>query len=678
LLQDEVRFCRGVGPARAELLGRLGIRTRGDLLLHIPRTYLDRRGISRICDLVPGSESVVSASVSSVRETRTRNGRRMLVAVLTDGTGRLEAAFLNAGYLRKALFPGRSLLAAGRVELRAGLSMFHPELHFPAAEDVEMLEKGSILPVYPLTSGLSQGVLRSVVSAALEDCREGLDPVLPPEVLRREGFPERWEAYRAIHEPAGPEEPPAARRILALEELLLYQMALRRIRAGSPGLGAHPIPAGVEDRFRSSLPFVLTPSQVTCLRDVLADMARRTPMRRLLQGDVGSGKTVVAAGACLSCISAGLQCAVLAPTEVLAEQHAVTFRRLLGGLGARIGMLTGGSPPARRRELLSGLQSGGVDLLVGTHAILEPEVGFRSLALLIVDEQHKFGVEQREALLAGRDPRPHLLVMSATPIPRTLAMTFYGDLDTSRIVEMPPGRGVTETRRVSGDQGRQEAMGYLLERLDRGERAYVVYPLREASEKQDLRDAATARESLARGPAGRHGVGLLTGAMTAAAKLEAATAFASGSISTLVSTTVVEVGLDVPEATVMIVAHADRFGLSQLHQLRGRIGRGGRDARCYLVAPAGISAEARARLDVLVSSTDGFAIAEKDLALRGPGDFMGTRQHGIPEFRAADLSKDLDLVAEAGRLALTQDGAVARNFETEIRWRFGDRMIPIA
>lgn len=673
-MECSVRYARGVGPGRAALLGKLGIVSRGDLLLYMPRRYLDRRRITDISALAVGTEATVKGIVAVSGERRTRGGRRLFHAVVEDGTGRLTLTFFNAGYLARRLSKGVRLLASGRVEAWSGLSMAHPDVDFLDASETSELEGGAVIPVYPLCSGLSQGVMRRLVAGVLDDLRGSVPEVLSSSILAGEGFGSRWEIFDAVHRPASPEKAESARRLLALEELLVFQSMLSGIRAAAVLEASTPITLaeGCMERFMSALPFPLTRSQRSVVEEILTDMGSATAMRRLIQGDVGCGKTVVAAAACWACACAGRQSVVLAPTEVLAAQHERTFARLFRGLPVRTALLTGGTPSRARRAILEDLASGEIDVLVGTHAVLEPGARPPLLSLLVVDEQHKFGVDQREALLRGFAPRPHMLVVSATPIPRTLAMTLYGDLDLSRIDEMPPGRGAISTR-VVGPEGRAAVFRFMLERLARGERAFVVYPLRETAEGSDLRDAVSGWEALRRGPAGMYGVGLVHGAMGAAEKLAASEDFAEGRTSVLVGTTVVEVGLDVPSATVMIVAHADRFGLSQLHQLRGRIGRGGGDAWCFLMSDGGASAEARERLSELERTGDGLEIARKDLELRGPGDLAGTRQHGLPLFRVADLCRDSDLVERAGALASDPANAVP---EREIRWRFGEVCAP--
>ncbi|MBD3277455.1 MAG: DEAD/DEAH box helicase, partial [Candidatus Aegiribacteria sp.] len=570
MLTTDVRYLRGIGPARGKKLAKLNISTVGDLLLHCPREYNDRRVITPVSRLVPGQSANISGTVVSSGFLRSRNGRRRYQAVLRDDTGEILLTFFHYRYIASKLRDGTRILASGKVEYFGGCSMVHPELVFykdgkPEGELVE--------PVYPLTEGLTQRVMRKLVKQALEECSDSLEPVLPADVLGSEGWNSRIEVFEDLHFPRDPETGESARRLLALEELYLHQLLLRRIRRSAllfQGISMNFSQSDVE-RFTAELPYELTGAQNRALTSILSDLKGKVPMRRLLQGDVGSGKTVVAAGACQACCEAGYQAVVLAPTSVLADQHFRSFSAFLEPFGIRCGLLTGGTPVSSRRELLQGVSSGSVGVLIGTHAVLEDTVSVPRMGLCVVDEQHKFGVQQRQSLLEGLQPAPHFLLMSATPIPRTLAMTMYGDLDMTVLNEMPPGRGRTVTR-VMDRTRRAEVFEFLMKRISEGERAYIVYPLRESSSELDLKDAESSWRVLRDGPLGKYGVGLLTGTMKPQEKMDVAGSFSSGEISVLVSTTVVEVGLDVPEATVMIVAHADRFGLSQLHQLRGRIG----------------------------------------------------------------------------------------------------------
>ncbi len=670
MLGKDVRTLPGIGDSRAEALGRLDIRTVGHLLLHVPRDYLDRRSLAAAGELRPGEDVSVEGVVTASSWRRTSGGRRMFSALLDDGTGCVNLVFFHPSFVTRKLRSGVRVMASGRVALFGMPSISHPEVVFTG----EGRSSGpGVLPVYPLTSGLGQRAMRRMVRDALAAAGGAVPEVLPPEVLRERRFASREELLRAVHSPDSPGRGMEARRVLALEELFLYQLLTRRLRREAWSGPSLPLTdrEGLLERVLHALPWSLTGAQERAVRDVLRDMAGKSSggaMRRLIQGDVGSGKTVIGALACAACSGSGMQAAVLAPTEVLATQHHRTLRRMLEPAGISCAMLTGGTPAALRREILGGLAGGSVRVLTGTHAILQQGVDIPDLALLVVDEQQRFGVEQREALLAGREPRPHLLVMTATPIPRTMAMTLYGDLDVSVIDEMPPGRGSITTTVVTGD-GRKRVFELMRRRLEAGERAFVIYPLREASEEMDLRDARSSWEVLARGPLGRFGVGLLTGDMSSPEKTAVAGDFAAGRIGLLVSTTVVEVGIDVPEATVMVVANAERFGLSQLHQLRGRIGRSGRDSWCFLVRGEESGARSAERLQALVETTDGFRIAERDLEMRGPGDVAGTRQHGLPAFRVASLEADTDLLPLARSLA-ESPGRGGPEALRELLWRF--------
>lgn len=672
MLSKPIRYLKGVGPARAERLGKLGISTVSDMLLHLPRTYLDRRNVVSIASLRPGQEATVVGTVSHSYDLRTRKGGKIFQAVLSDGTAALTMTFFHARYLRRKLRKGVRLSASGNVESYRGLSMAHPDLYFLDADQDRDYESGKLLPVYPLTAGISQGIMRKLVKTALSEAQGQVGEILPTSVLRDEGWRSRYDLLVSVHAPTETGEGKRAREMLALEELYLYQQMLATVRQKARRLEGVPLRADppAYRAFVESLPFELTGAQSRVIDTMIGDVSTDVPMRRLLQGDVGSGKTVVAALACWLCLRSGHQAAMLAPTEVLASQHRASLGSFLEPLGVHCHLLTSSTPAGERDRVQEELSGDTPCLLIGTHAILEESVSIPGLGLLVVDEQQKFGVAQREALLEGRKPRPHMLVMTATPIPRTLSMTYYGDLELSVLDEMPPGRGSIETR-VMGRESKRRIFRFLEERLGKGERAYLVYPLKEASEQQDLRDATSAYEVLRKGPLGRFGVGLLHGGMPGKSKVEASEAFASGEISLLVCTTVVEVGLDVPEATVMVVVNAERFGLSQLHQLRGRIGRGGRDAWCFLVAGPSAEGTAMERLLTLQRTSDGFEIARKDLELRGPGELLGTRQHGVPGFRVADLSRDSHLVSRARALALEHS-----QWES-LRDEFGTRFGPI-
>lgn len=651
-----------------EQLEKLSLHTVGDVLLHLPRRFLDRRMVTPVNLLRKGMEAVVSGRIVSV----SRHGRGRgpaITALFSDDTGSITLTFFRKGFPASKLAEGMRVTACGTVEEYRGFNMVHPELYFGEDSDAP-----GMLPVYRLTSGLTQAAMRRLTDSVLEATADSLEELLPADAVSREGFSSRWDYYRGAHRPEDPQEALRARDLVAMEELYLYRSVLEAVRTGDRALEGLPLKPLSLERFSGSLPWPLTDAQERVCLEIAEDITSPGPMRRLIQGDVGSGKTVVAAYSCLSSALSGFTAAVLAPTEVLACQHYWSLCGFCSPFDVPVHLLTGGTPGNLRREIAEALSSRREAVLVGTHAILEDWVPLDSLGLLVIDEQHRFGVAQREKLLAGAAPRPHALVMSATPIPRTLAMTFYGDLDLSVLDTMPPGRGKTETSIVSPSE-KGGVFSFMLQRLEEGERVFLVYPLREASEKSDLKDAATAYEVVRSGPMAAWGTGLLHGSMAPSEKMEVTGKFARGEIRVLVSTTVIEVGIDVPEATVMVIANADRFGLSQLHQLRGRVGRGGRNAWCFLVPGEGCSPEAMERLRVLVSTTDGFVVAEKDLRARGPGQVLGTAQHGIPEFRVADLAEDGGLVRRVNSMEAIPLERV-RSLLPKERWRYGGMELP--
>ena len=640
-LADDISSLPGVGKARKELLYKLLISTLGDLVLHIPVRFIDRRYFTPVSSLVTGNEAVVVGEIVSV--TRNRSGRGPVIsAVLSDETGSISLTFFQKGFPGSKLCKGLNVIACGVVEIYKGFSIVHPDLYFLNDKTGKITPPG-MLPVYPLTAGITQVALRKLVNLSLDLCEEEFHTILPLSFLMENGFDSKKQVVRSAHNPSSPEEAEAARQVLAVEELYLYKSLLTSLRLKSekyPGLSLHSF--SLAD-FEQLLPWSLTVDQKKVCRDIEKELLLPFASRRLVQGDVGSGKTVVALFAALIAVKSGKTSVLLAPTEVLAAQHYKQICKFCSSIGLKIHLLTGGTSKAARNLIGLELAETPGAILIGTHAVLEDWVPLDSLGLLIIDEQHKFGVAQREKLLSDRNPKPHLLVMSATPIPRSLAMTLYGDLNLSVIRSMPPGRGKIVTQVISSAEKR-EIFNQILDRLRAGERCFLVYPLKETSEKIDLLDASSAFDIVNNGPMVEFGVGLLHGSMLPEDKLSVTEDFSNGKISVLVSTTVIEVGIDVPEATVMVIANAERFGLSQLHQLRGRIGRGGQDSSCFLVPGEKVSHEALQRLHFLASTTDGFIIAQKDLEIRGPGQVLGTAQHGIPEFRIADLKRDSNLL----------------------------------
>jgi ATP-dependent DNA helicase RecG len=653
-----LRFMKGVGPKLAEALARKGLVTVEDALYFLPRTYEDRRRPVRIAEARPGMRVVVLGEVVAAGPAYFGGRRRGFEMGVADGSGVLRARWFHApGPAMQTRFPkGTRVLVSGEVQRFGGrIQMVHPDIE-PAAGADDPVHFNRIVPVYSEADGVPQKTLRRILKSVVDACADAARGGLPPAVaadLRLLPLP---EALRAVHFPPSEADPEAlaagrtpAHRTLILDELFVLQLGLALRRRG---LALEPAPVLEGDgclatRLRERLPFALTRAQERVVAEIAADLASGHPMHRLLQGDVGSGKTLVALLAALTAIESGYQAALMAPTELLAEQHYLTAHRLLAPLGLEVLLLTGAQAKGERARVLRRIEQGEAHLVVGTHAVIQEQVTFRRLGLGVIDEQHRFGVAQR-ATLAKKGERPHRLVMTATPIPRTLAMTVYGDLDVSVLDELPPGRSPIATRVVWPRQ-RREVLEATRARIARGEQAYVVYPLveeSEAPELADLKDATAAAEELAAALPGTR-VSLLHGRMPPDEKESVMAAFRDRRLDVLVATTVVEVGIDVPNATLMVIEHAERFGLSQLHQLRGRVGRGSRPSTCLLVASGRRTEEAARRLAVMEQTTDGFRIAEEDLAIRGPGDVLGTRQSGLPDFRIANLFRDQRLLAVA-------------------------------
>jgi ATP-dependent DNA helicase RecG len=641
LPQQEARYIKGVGPKRAELLAKLGIHTVRDLLLHLPRDYEDRRHARPMAALRPGSREVVRGEIVGVSFRPTRGRARGILTVrVEDDTGSVALAWFNAGPRWRSSFPvGETITAYGTVSLYEGIQIVAPDYELGTGPS-QSGKFGCIVPVYPLTEGLSQTVLRKITLASLQGAAGEMPEAVPPSLLQERGLADLSHALRAAHFPASMEEKDAARRRLAYEELFVFQtgLALRRATTKKSDGIAFRVGPNVDRRIRRLFPFPFTSAQDRVIEQVVADMRSPHPMNRLLQGDVGCGKTVVAVYAMLAALaesSKGHQAALMAPTEILAEQHYLTLMSLLDEARVRTALLTSGVEAAQRRRNLSALAAGEVGLAVGTHALIEEHVQMRNLALVVVDEQHRFGVRQRLAL-RRKGPQPDVLIMTATPIPRTLAMAYLADMDVSIIDEMPPGRRPVATSLFAPNEwGR--AFDAARDELRAGRRAFVVYPLVEENRELDLTSAKEGYEQLRRCEFADYDCCLLHGQMPQRQKQEVMEGFRAGRYQVMAATTVVEVGIDVPEATVMIVQHADRLGLAQLHQLRGRVGRGEHRGMCFLLADP-TTDEARRRLEVLTQTNDGFKIAEEDLRLRGPGQLFGTEQSGMPEFRCYDFS----------------------------------------
>lgn len=651
--QIEVQFLKGVGPKKAEVLHTVGVYTVADLLYYFPRRHLDRSHLARIADVHVGQEVTVVGKVLTHGLLRAR--KTFYEVLIADESGNLPLVFFGGvKYLKNRFKPGMVLSASGKVTDFHGPQLVHPEFEVIFADEEEAgLHTGRIIPLYPTTAELkklwldSRG-LRRIIAPALEKYSGALTDAVPRAVVKEQQLPPLPNAVRQMHYPESYEKMQQARQSLALRELILFELMVLERRDRERRHGKARQIAAPDREYQAlirSLPFKLTGSQNRAIAEILDDLRDPHPMRRLLQGDVGSGKTVVAALAMLQVARSGYQAALMTPTEILSAQHFQTMQSLLENAGVRAALLTGSTPAAVRKSTLKALKDGEIDILVGTHALISGDVEYKNLALAIIDEQHRFGVRQREQLLA-KGERPDLLVMTATPIPRTLALTAYGDLDISLIDEMPPGREPVRTALRSAVD-RPKVYKFIREEVQKGHKVFVIYPLVQESLKVQLRDATNAFYDLRDQIFPDLEIGLVHGQMSSADRDETMQRFAGGEIGVLVATTVVEVGIDIPEATVMLIEHAERFGLGQLHQLRGRVGRSDQKSYCVLMSEMEPESESYQRLEQFVKCKDGFEISELDLTLRGPGDLLGVQQAGMPIFRVADLVSDGKLILTA-------------------------------
>ena len=667
-----MRYIKGVGPKRGEILERLGVKTVEDLLYYLPARYEDRSKLIPIRNIKLGDSQLVTGEITSLSARRAKSGLPIFQADIKDETAHLHVVWFNQPYLKDYLAKGKRVLLYGRVELRDTVQMLQPEYEILKEEGRSSLNLGRIVPVYPLTEDLTQKYLRGIICCACDEYTKHLKEKLPTYLLAREKLVDVKFALQNIHFPVSFENLERAYRRIVFEEFFTLQLALAMKRRGAHDMKIglnHKLEGELADALMSSLPFELTAGQNKAMADIGHDMSSGRPMNRLLEGDVGSGKTIVAAYALLLTVQNGFQGVMMAPTEVLARQHFIALSELMMPLGVNVALLVGGMDEPSRKAAYANIKNGEADIIVGTHAVIQEGVEFNQLGLAVIDEQHKFGVNQR-AFLKDKGEVPHILVMTATPIPRTLALTIYGDLDISVIRELPKGRKPIVTYWVP-EAKRERVYNFVREELAKGRQAYVVCPLIEAPKKNmnnetpwpasrasqgrrslwsKVQSAAELFEKLKTEEFKDFKVGLLHGRMGSKEKDKVMKDFKKRAIDVLVSTVVIEVGIDVSNATVMLVENAERFGLSQLHQLRGRVGRGEHESYCILISDASTE-ESAERLGALENTTDGFEIAETDLKLRGPGEFFGTRQHGLPEIRFGNILKDFDIMEAARKSA---------------------------
>jgi ATP-dependent DNA helicase RecG len=652
-LNKPVRYLKGVGPKKATLLNKIGVNTIYDLITYYPRTYEDRAHLKLIGQIQDGEFTTIQATVIEHKIIPTHKGKRLLKIILSDGTGKASLVCFNQFYLKDYLTKGTTIIISGKFERTFGgveITNFTYEILTKNAED--LIHTGRIVPIYPLAEGLNARFLRALIKKVVDEAVGGLTDMLPADIRSRNDLISFGEAIKNIHFPEDSGLNHKARERLVFDEFFLLEtgLAIRRkkIEILEKGI-SYKIKRTLLSDFRKILPFDFTPEQKKVINEIFKDMQSEKPMNRLLQGDVGSGKTVVALASLLLAVENGYQGVLMAPTEILAQQHYLSLNQMLKSLvdenKIRIGLFVGSMKKAEREKVIKAILEGKTDIIIGTHTLIQEKMQFHRLGLIVIDEQHKFGVVQR-SILRKKGFNPDVLVMTATPIPRTLSLTVYGDLDVSVIEKPPPGRGNIRTLKV----GEKEAYDLVKDEIAKGRQAYIVYPLIEESETLTLKAAKIMTQKLQKEVFGKWRVGLLHGKLSGKEKEAIMNAFRNQEIDILVATSVIEVGLDIPNASVMVIEEVGRFGLASLHQLRGRVGRGNYDSYCILVGKVS-GEEAVIRVKTMLNTTDGFKIAEEDLALRGPGEFFGTRQHGLPELKIGNIIQDFNILVKARREA---------------------------
>ena len=645
-LDSPVQYIKGIGPKRSRYFDKIGVTTVKDLIYLVARRYVDYSTVLRIRDLRIEDEATIIGRVDLVETRRTRNRTSLTNVALRDGTGSVVLKWFNRPDLKRRFRIGDWLLVSGKVTSYRGQQFVNPLYELIGEEEIEQRKQGSVIPIYPLTEGLSIWDIRRAVRIAIDECLEEVNETLPESIIQENGLTPLKKALHHLHFPTSAEEAHAARNRLVYDEFFFFELILaQRKTRQQKEQGISMQDTGLlTKKFVKSLPFTLTQGQVGAIQKIAEDMALPKPMNRLLQGDVGSGKTVVALYAILVAIENGYQSVLMAPTEILAEQHYIVLREMLNAVGVEPCLLTGSIKGKERAAMIDKISSGEAKLILGTHALIEQDITFKNLGLAVVDEQHRFGVMQRAALV-NKGVNPDFLVLSATPIPRTLALTLYGDLDISTIKEKPPKRGEVITKIVN-EKDKRATFDFINKILAKGRQAFVICPIIEKSETMDLKSVQEVTEEIiAAFP--QVSVGVIHGRLNTSDRMQIMNEYRHGGTKILVATTVVEVGVDIPNATVMLIEHPERFGLAQLHQLRGRIGRGAQESYCFLVLSRYVQPETYERIKFFERNNDGFALAQKDIRLRGPGEVLGKRQHGLPDIRIGDLEYDRDFLYRA-------------------------------